>query len=73
MCVPWECGFVKLKKLNQELSRLGWYLLRQGKHEIWTNGIEMLAVPRHKEIDEFTAKSILRTASKFAIKRRSDG
>jgi mRNA interferase HicA len=64
---------VKLKNLQQKLGSLGWYLLRQGKHEIWTNGIETLAVPRHKEIDEFTAKSILRSALKFAIKRKSDG
>ena len=34
--------------------------LRQGKHEAWQFGGERLVIPRHKEIDEHTAKAILR-------------
>ncbi len=60
---------MKLKNLKRDLQRHGWYFLRQGKHEIWTNGIETVAIPRHKEIDEFTAKSILRAAEKFPGKK----
>ena len=37
-------------------------LLRQGKHEVWEFGGQRLVIPRHKEIDEHTAKAILRQA-----------
>ncbi|MCB0383768.1 MAG: type II toxin-antitoxin system HicA family toxin [Bdellovibrionales bacterium] len=38
-------------------------MLRQGgSHEIWTNGKDKVAVPRHREINEMTAKAILRQA-----------
>lgn len=54
---------MKRRKLSQELSNLGWYKLREGaNHEIWTNGIDKTEVPRHNEINEYTAKSILRKA-----------
>jgi hypothetical protein len=61
---------VNVKKLKQELTRLGWYFLRQGKQEFWTNGELTEPIPRHKEIDEFTAKGILRKAQKFPGTRR---
>lgn len=45
------------------MSRLGWYLARQGsKHEIWTNGELEEPIPRHKEINEFLVKKILKKA-----------
>jgi len=69
MCVQLEYVVVNIKSLKQELGNLGWYMLREGKHEIWTNGSETMAIPRHKEINEFTAKIILRTASRFCIKK----
>ncbi len=38
-------------------------LVRQGgNHELWQIGEQMLTIPRHNEINELTAKSILRTA-----------
>ncbi|MBI2645967.1 MAG: type II toxin-antitoxin system HicA family toxin [Deltaproteobacteria bacterium] len=49
---------------------MGWYFLRQGKHEVWTNGELTEPIPRHKEIDEFTAKGILRKAQRFPGVRR---
>jgi len=62
---------VKKKGLEAELIRLGWWLLRQGgNHEIWTNGEHTVPVPRHKEINEFTAKGILRKAEKNAVKQK---
>jgi mRNA interferase HicA len=53
---------VKKRDLDKALESLGWWILRQGKHEIWTNGYLTIPVPRHKEINEMTAKAILRDA-----------
>ena len=42
---------------------LGWSLSRHGRrHDIWTNGMQEIAVPRHKEINEYTAGAILKEA-----------
>ncbi len=56
---------MKKTLLLKKLKEKGWYLLRQGKsHEIWTNGEDMEAVPRHREIDENLARKILKTAQR---------
>ena len=48
---------MKKRELEKELSRLGWWLKRQGgNHEIWTNGEDTEPVPRHREIKEHLAK-----------------
>lgn len=45
------------------MQRLGWKLDRHGRrHDIWTNGEDEIAVPRHNEINEYTAKAILKEA-----------
>lgn len=44
-------------------------LSRQGKHEVWLFGAERLVIPRHNEIDEYTAMAIIRQARESA--RRS--
>jgi predicted RNA binding protein YcfA (HicA-like mRNA interferase family) len=48
----------------RDLERaLRWTLERQGsRHEIWRRGDQTIAVPRHAEINERTAKSILKEA-----------
>jgi len=62
---------VKKKDLEAKLKQYGWWLLRQGgNHELWTNGEHNVPVPRHKEINEFTAKGILRKAQQNAVKRK---
>jgi mRNA interferase HicA len=54
---------MKRKDLEKKLQKLGWSLYRHGgKHDIWSNGIYEIAVPRHKEINEITAKTILKVA-----------
>lgn len=66
---------VKKRKLGKRLRELGWFFQRQGaNHEIWTNGKECVAVPRHSEIKEFTAKEIIRVARNCPPlqKRRSE-
>jgi len=54
---------MKRKDLEKKLQKLGWRLYRHGvKHDIWSNGMYEIAVPRHKEINEITAKTILKVA-----------
>jgi len=56
---------VKKKDLEQKLTDLGWAFLREGgKHEIWTNGDDQIPVPRHREINENTARGILKRAER---------
>ena len=51
---------MKLRDLEKALKELGWYLHREGgKHHIWTNGRKTLSVPRHAEVNEFTARGII--------------
>ncbi len=43
------------------LIRNGWHLKRNGaEHDIYTNGSEAEAIPRHKEIKENLAKAIIK-------------
>ena len=55
-----------MKQLHRVAREKGVTLrcLRQGKHEVWLFGTERLVIPRHVEIDEHTAMSILRQARK---------
>jgi len=54
---------MKRKELEKRLQRLGWKLDRhERRHDIWTNGEYEIAVPRHNEINEYTAKAILKEA-----------
>jgi mRNA interferase HicA len=34
--------------------------LRQGGHEVWRCGDRVFPVPRHREINEYTARGIMR-------------
>lgn len=53
---------MKRRDLVKQLLQLGWYPVRNKKHEFWTNGRDTEAVPNHREIDENLARKILRTA-----------
>ena len=54
---------MKKKDLEKELSKHGWKFCNHGgNHDIWTNGVMKQAVPKHREINKFTAKGILKTA-----------
>ena len=51
--------------MEKHLKNLGWWLLREGgNHEVWTNGKETVALPRHNEINERLAKAIIKGAKK---------
>jgi mRNA interferase HicA len=54
---------MKKHELEKALRRLGWKFLRPGrKHDIWTDGEREEAIPRHAEINEKLARTILRRA-----------
>lgn len=54
-------GNMKKKDIEKQISKLGWYLTRHGaKHDIWTNGVETIEIPRHREVNEFTARGIIK-------------
>jgi len=63
-------SWVKKRDLEKRLTQLGWWLTREGgSYEIWSNGEHNVPVPRHKEINELTARGILRKAEKNPIKQ----
>ncbi len=54
---------MKRRELEGHLRALGWSLIRRGRrHDVWARGEHEVAVPRHVEINEYTASAILRTA-----------
>jgi predicted RNA binding protein YcfA (HicA-like mRNA interferase family) len=54
---------MRRRDLERQLRDLGWNLARHGaRHEIWAKGGRELVVPRHVEINEYTARAILREA-----------
>jgi predicted RNA binding protein YcfA (HicA-like mRNA interferase family) len=53
----------RLRELEKQLRRLGWSVSREGgKHTIWTDGVNEIAVPRHTEVNEYSARKILKLA-----------
>jgi len=54
---------VKRRDLEQRLAECGWRFLRSGgRHDVWTDGEREEPIPRHREINEHLARSILRRA-----------
>ncbi|PKM86683.1 MAG: toxin-antitoxin system, toxin component, HicA family protein [Firmicutes bacterium HGW-Firmicutes-12] len=52
---------MKRRDLIKKLTQNGWWLDRHGAdHDIYTNGNKSQPIPRHNEINEITANSILR-------------
>lgn len=52
---------MKRKDLVKLLEKNGWWQLREGgSHTVYTNGKEVEPIPRHTEINEITAKSIIK-------------
>lgn len=52
---------MKRTDLIKRFKRNGWYFLRSGgRHDIYTNGIENEAIPRHKEINEILAQALIK-------------
>lgn len=56
---------MKKRELEKRLREAGWWLDRHGSnHDIWTNGKMTNQVPRHAEVNELLAKSIVKEAVK---------
>jgi predicted RNA binding protein YcfA (HicA-like mRNA interferase family) len=54
---------MRRRDLEKRLRDLGWQLGRHGsRHDVWEKEERELAVPRHAEVNEYTAKAILREA-----------
>jgi predicted RNA binding protein YcfA (HicA-like mRNA interferase family) len=54
---------VKRRELERRLREHGWQLSRHGKrHDVWVRGEREIAVPRHTEVNEYTARAILHEA-----------
>lgn len=57
---------MKRRDLEKELRKLGFVFLDNGgNHDLFMNeeGVK-ISVPRHREIDEFTAKGIIKEAKR---------
>ena len=54
---------MKRKELEKKLKSLGWNINRHGRrHDVWTKDEYDIVIPRHNEINEYTAMSILKKA-----------
>jgi len=52
---------MKRRDLIKLFEKKGWYALRDnGIHEIITDGTNNEAIPRHREINELLAKSLIK-------------
>lgn len=52
---------MKRRDLVKLLEENGWYFKRSGgSHDLYTNGIKTEAIPRHSEINEMLAKTIIK-------------
>lgn len=53
---------MKKRNLEKKIAHFGWWFSRHGgNHDVWTNGKESIPIPRHNEINEYTARGILKT------------
>ena len=52
---------MKRRDLIKLLEKNGWYLKRKGgDHDLYTNGTKIEPIPRHSEIKEILAQSIIK-------------
>jgi hypothetical protein len=62
---------VKKRDLEKRLKDLGYWKLHGAKHDKWTNGTYTEMIPRHTEVNDFTAKNIIKRATENA--KRTEG
>ena len=54
---------VKRRDLVRYLEEHGFYLLREGaNHSIYTNGLKVIPVKRHRQFDRITANELCKQA-----------
>ena len=57
---------MKRRDLIKLFENNGWYYLRDGgRHDLYTNGKNSEPMPRHREINEMLAKSLIK---KYGLK-----
>jgi predicted RNA binding protein YcfA (HicA-like mRNA interferase family) len=44
------------------LEKAGFWVLREGKHIVMTNGVRILTIPRHNPVNAYTMGGIVRDA-----------
>lgn len=44
------------------LEKAGFYIARQGKHTVMTDGVRIITIPRHNPVNAFTMGGIARDA-----------
>lgn len=56
---------MKAKELRAKLKKAGWVIMPGGRHDLATHpdvpGVK-LVIPRHNEINEYTAQAVLKKA-----------
>lgn len=52
---------MKSKELHQILNTLGYHLVRNSKHQIFSDGIRSVSVPHQKDINKILTKHILKS------------
>lgn len=58
---------IKSLRAIAQAADMDFDFVREGaNHEIWTIGGERLVIPRHREVNERTAQSILRKAEEVS-------
>lgn len=56
---------MKRRELENALKAIGWWFSHDGgEHAFWTNGHHYVQVPRHRELNEYTARGIIKQAKK---------
>lgn len=52
---------MKRRELLKLFEKVGWYLKRNGaSHDIYTDGINSEAIPRHPDVNERLAKELIK-------------
>lgn len=52
---------MKRRELLKLFKKAGWYLLRNGaSHDIYTNGKDIVPIPRHPDVRESLAKGLIK-------------
>ena len=50
------------ERVVQALSKVGFRIIRQGKHIGMSDGTHYLTIPRHKRVNPYTLRGIIRDA-----------
>ena len=51
---------MKTKEINRILIRMGYQVVRNNRHTVWSNGSVTVMVPQHSTISKYLAKQTLK-------------